>query len=66
MEIQELFSADVQIPSLPDVYYKFKEAMDNPEGSFEEISDIIATDPGLSVRLLRIVNSAYFGFPSKI
>jgi HD-like signal output (HDOD) protein len=66
MKIEELFSADVQIPSLPDVYYKFKDAMDNPEGSFEEISDIIATDPGLSVRLLRIVNSAYFGFPSKI
>ena len=40
--------------------------MDDPEGSFDEISDIIATDPGLSVRLLRIVNSAYFGFPSQI
>ena len=24
------------------------------------------TDPGLTVRLLRIVNSAYFGFPSQI
>ena len=40
--------------------------MDDPEGSFDKISDIIATDPGLSVRLLRIVNSAYFGFPSQI
>ena len=34
--------------------------MDDPEGSFDEISDIIATDPGLSVRLLRIVNQQYF------
>ena len=64
--MQELFNTDVEIPSLPDIYYKFKEAMDDPEGSFDEISDIIATDPGLSVRLLRIVNSAYFGFPSQI
>jgi len=66
MEIQDLFNTDVQIPSLPDVYYNFKQAMDDPEGSFDEISNIIATDPGLSLRLLRIVNSAYFGFPSQI
>ena len=46
MEMQELFNTDVQIPSLPDIYYKFKEAMDDPEGSFDEISDIIATDRG--------------------
>ena len=39
--MQELFNTDVQIPSLPDIYYKFKEAMDDPEGSFDEISDII-------------------------
>ena len=60
MEMQKLFNTDVQIPSLPDIYYKFKEAMDDPEGSFDEILDIIATDPGLSVRLLRIVNQQYF------
>jgi len=46
MEIQDLFNTDVEIPSLPDIYYKFKEAMDDPEGSFDEISDIITTDPG--------------------
>ncbi|MBT5868018.1 MAG: HDOD domain-containing protein [Nitrospinaceae bacterium] len=66
MNAQEFFQSDIQIPSLPDVYYDFKDAMDNPEASFEEISDVIATDPGLSARLLRIVNSAYFGFPSEI
>jgi HD-like signal output (HDOD) protein len=66
MEIQELFNSGVKIPSLPDVYYEFKDAMDDPEGSFDEISNIIATDPGLTARLLRIVNSAYFGFPSQI
>ena len=66
MDIQELFNSSVEIPSLPDVYYEFKDAMDDPEGSFDEVSNIIATDPGLTAKLLRIVNSAYFGFPSKI
>ncbi len=66
MEVQDLFKTEIEIPSLPDVYYEFKEAMDDPEGAFDDISSIISKDPGLSVRLLRIVNSAYFGFPSKI
>jgi HD-like signal output (HDOD) protein len=66
MKVEDLFKSEIEIPSLPEIYYDFKEAMDDPEGSFEEISNIISTDPGLSIRLLRIVNSPYFGFPSKI
>ncbi|MEK9629286.1 MAG: HDOD domain-containing protein [Nitrospinota bacterium] len=66
MEIEELFEGDVEIPTLPEIYYDFKEAMEDPEGSFEQISVIISTDTGLTVRLLQIVNSAFYGFPSQI
>ena len=66
MEIQELFQGDVEIPTLPDIYYDFKQAMEDPEGSFDQISTIISIDTGLTARLLRIVNSAFYGFPSQI
>ncbi len=66
MDIQELFQGDVEIPTLPEVYYDFKEVMEDPDGSFERISEIIMTDTGLSVRLLKIVNSAFYAFPSQI
>ncbi|MBT6718896.1 MAG: HDOD domain-containing protein [Nitrospina sp.] len=66
LEIQELFQGDVEIPTLPEIYYDFKEAMEDPDGSFDRISEIISTDTGLSVRLLKIVNSAFYGFPSQI
>lgn len=66
MEIEELFQSEVEIPTLPEVYYDFKEAMEDPDGSFDEISAIISTDTGLSVRLLKIVNSAFYAFPSQI
>ena len=66
VEIQELFQGEVEIPTLPEVYYNFKEAMENPDGSFDEISEIISTDTGLTVRLLKIVNSAFYAFPSQI
>ena len=66
MEIQELFQGDVEIPTLPDIYYDFKQAMEDPEGSFDQISTIISIDTGLTARLLRVVNSAFYGFPSQI
>jgi len=66
VEIEELFQSEVEIPTLPEVYYDFKEAMEDPDGSFDEISAIISTDTGLSVRLLKIVNSAFYAFPSQI
>jgi HD-like signal output (HDOD) protein len=66
VEIQELFEGEIEIPSLPEVYYDFKEAMEDPDGSFDEISEIISIDTGLSIRLLKIVNSAFYAFPSQI
>ena len=36
------------------------------QATVEQISSIIMQDAGLSARILRIVNSAYFGFPRKI
>ncbi len=66
VEIQELFDGEIEIPTLPEVYYDFKEAMEDPDGSFDEISEIISIDTGLSLRLLKIVNSAFYAFPSQI
>jgi HD-like signal output (HDOD) protein len=54
------------IPSLPIVFTRVNEAVNNPRSSIADIGKIISEDPGLSVRLLRIVNSALYGFPSKI
>ncbi|MBL4665135.1 MAG: HDOD domain-containing protein, partial [Nitrospinaceae bacterium] len=66
MVIQELFQDEIKVPSLPEVFYQFKQAVDDPESSFEEIGEIIGHDPGLTVRLLKIVNSAFYGFPQQV
>ena len=66
MNIHELFQDDTQIPSLPEIFFQFKEAIDDPDSSFEEIGNIISHDPSLTARILRIVNSAFFGFPQQV
>lgn len=54
------------IPSLPEVVTKVMELVSNPSSSAAELSKVIAHDPGLTSRVLRLVNSAYYGFPKQI
>jgi HD-like signal output (HDOD) protein len=62
----DLLKGYVEVSSLPMIYYKINEAINNPRTSMVDIGKIISDDPGLTVRLLRLVNSAFYGFPSKI
>lgn len=55
-----------EISSLPIVYQKINEAVEKPRSSIADIGKIISEDPGLTARLLRLVNSAFYRFPSKI
>lgn len=54
------------IPSLPEVVTKVMELVSNPKSSAAELSRVISHDPGLTTRVLRLVNSAYYGFPKQI
>jgi len=63
---EDLLKGLVQLSSLPVIYTKINEAVNNPRSSMQDISAIISDDPGLTSRLLQLVNSAFYGFPSKI
>jgi len=58
--------ADVeQILALPDVCMQIIARLDE-QASAAEMSRIISQDIGLSGRLLKIANSAWYGFPSRV
>ncbi|HYA15184.1 MAG TPA: HDOD domain-containing protein [Syntrophales bacterium] len=63
---EALLKGLVELSSLPFIYIKINEAVNNPRSSIDDISEIISGDPGLTSRLLRLVNSPFFGFRSKI
>jgi len=52
--------------SPPVLYYQLKQAMDDPDTTFDDYSRIISADPALTARLLKIVNSPFYGFSSTI
>jgi HD-like signal output (HDOD) protein len=49
------------LPSLPETYLALCRAASDPLSSVSEITRIIEMDPAISVRLLQLVNSAFFG-----
>ena len=56
----------LQLISLPEIYLRLQQTIDDPEHSREQIAEIIAYDPSLSARVLRIANSSYYGFTREI
>ena len=62
----ELVQGVVGLISLPDVCVRVKEMVDDPNCSASDIGKVVSKDAALTVRLLRIVNSAFYQFPSKI
>jgi HD-like signal output (HDOD) protein len=63
---RDLVTDTVELASLPGVVMRAMELLNHPNTSASEIGEIIAEDPALTARLLRIVNSAFYGFPSRI
>ncbi len=54
------------VSSMPAVVYKLQEALRDEDMTFDDIAEIISGDPGLAVRLLKIVNSPFYGLDSKV
>lgn len=52
--------------SLPKIYYRLKALLDDPDYTMAELALLIGTDPGMSARFLRIVNSALYRRAAKI
>lgn len=52
--------------SLPEVALRVNELLDSGQATNEQLEKIIICDPGLTAQLLRLVNSAYYGFHRSI
>jgi len=62
----ELIQQDINLPTLPTVFMQINDTIQNPTSSAIDIAKVIGNDINLSAKLLKIVNSAFYGFPNKI
>lgn len=63
---ESLVKGTVKVVSLPEVFIRLNEAINNPYNNLSDIADIISDDTGLAARMLRVANSAMFNFPSPV
>ena len=61
-----MIKVDPRLASLSEVYYEFRSAVQTPNIDLERVEQIILKDTELKVRLLKIVNSAFYSFSSKV
>jgi HD-like signal output (HDOD) protein len=54
------------LPILPQVHAQAMMIAQNPESNIGELKDILKYDPALTATILKVANSAYYGFSHKI
>lgn len=63
---KDLIDENLELVSLPDVVHRINLMVEDPNSSAVDIGQLIVEDPALTARLLKVVNSPIFGFPSRI
>lgn len=64
--ITEIAARVKSFPNMPGVATKLLVMLDDPDVSASQIEEIVRLDPGITANILKLTNSAYFGFASKI
>ena len=65
-KIQAIMAKVSSFPSMPGAAAKMLSLLNNPDISISQIEEILRFDQGLTANVLRLTNSAYFGFSAKI
>ena len=66
LKLDELLYDSLESLSLPDVYLRLREVMESENASMADAAEVISLDPALAARVLRMANSAFYGFRSQV
>ena len=64
--LQQLVARMENLPSIPSLYSEIVEKMNDPDAALEDVGVIIAKDPGMTAKILKLVNSAFFGLRREV
>ncbi|MCC8194701.1 MAG: HDOD domain-containing protein [Deltaproteobacteria bacterium] len=62
----DVVQLEVRLPPLPAVMLELQNVLQRRNFSADDVSRVIAKDPGLTAWLLKLVNSPYYGFSARI
>ena len=64
--VEKIQSDSLVLPTLPEIAIKIREAADDPEVNLLAMAEVIAQDPALSARMVKVANSAFMGRSVKV
>lgn len=65
-ELEDILGNIADLPTLPTVVMQINSMASDPQTNAADIGKVISNDASLSSKILKLVNSAYYGFPRKI
>ena len=64
--LDQLVGEGQELPSLPAVFRLVSEQLDDHSYSLDQIGNTIQNDPAITTRILKLVNSSYYGLPGQV
>jgi putative nucleotidyltransferase with HDIG domain len=64
--LEQLVGKGQDLPSLPEIYLRVSEQLEDPNTSVQQIGGTVQNDPAITTRVLKMVNSAYYGLPNQV
>jgi HD-like signal output (HDOD) protein/CheY-like chemotaxis protein len=64
--LKELITKMETLPSMPELFHRITKELRDEKCSLDDVGDIIATDIGMTAKLLKLVNSAFFGLRRQV
>lgn len=65
-ELRKAVLRVTEISSLPEITTKIIQVVEDPKSTANDLHEIVKNDPGLATKILKVVNSAFYGLPSQI
>ncbi|HBQ85537.1 MAG TPA: hydrolase [Syntrophomonas sp.] len=66
VSMQSIVESVDDLPSLPQVAVKVMKLTEDPDSTAQQINNVLNEDQSMTARVLRLANSAYYGFPRRI
>jgi len=64
--IEQILDEAGDLVSLPEICVRVNALIDDPDSSMADVAAVIAQDPALTARMLRMANSVFYGLVSKV
>jgi len=66
MDVEDLLAQTHKLPNVPEAVRELIQQLNDPDADYNEIARKVGEDQTLSLRVLRLVNSAHFGLARKV